>query len=398
MASIGLALLLGFLLLVSANSTCTRIYEEGGASAVLQSSDCLPWLLIQNRQRLPRRTCKAAVSKGRKIYDEDRATCVLDIQIPLHGRGEDKNITLGVAAVFDGHNGAEASQMASELLLDYFLIHVEYLLHPPYTGPGGISSHFNPERLYPILLRNHEVLTAMGIIKESILRAIHDIDKTFSEEASRRALKSGATAAVVVIADRQILVANIGDSKAILCSESAVPPPNFMDKTWRLNMRRKRRGGKFMNNYLGEVDLNFHEHKYVHVKELSYDHHPDREDEKKRVEAAGGYIEIFGVPRVNGELAVSRSIGDLPFKSYGVISTPEITEWQAIGNNDTYIVVASDGIFDKLAPFDVCELLREARVLGNVETDLADYLVNAAFESGSMDNLGAVIVPIIQLD
>ena len=52
-----------------------------------------------------------------------------------------------------------------------------------------------------------------------------------------------------------------------------------------------------------------------HARELTKDHHPDREDERSRVEAAGGYvIEWAGVYRVNGELALSRAIGDLPFK------------------------------------------------------------------------------------
>ena len=51
------------------------------------------------------------------------------------------------------------------------------------------------------------------------------------------------------------------------------------------------------------------------VKELTRDHHPDREDERRRVEAAGGYVlEWAGVYRVNGELALSRAIGDVPFK------------------------------------------------------------------------------------
>lgn len=49
--------------------------------------------------------------------------------------------------------------------------------------------------------------------------------------------------------------------------------------------------------------------------ELTRDHRPDREDEKLRVEAAGGFIVDYGgLPRVNGQLAVSRSIGDLALK------------------------------------------------------------------------------------
>jgi len=44
--------------------------------------------------------------------------------------------------------------------------------------------------------------------------------------------------------------------------------------------------------------------------ELTEDHHPDRDDERARIEAAGGYVAVWGVPRVNGVLAMSRSIGD----------------------------------------------------------------------------------------
>lgn len=54
--------------------------------------------------------------------------------------------------------------------------------------------------------------------------------------------------------------------------------------------------------------------RYV-VKELTKDHHPDRDDERSRIEAAGGYVlEWGGVPRVNGQLAISRAIGDVLFK------------------------------------------------------------------------------------
>jgi len=52
-----------------------------------------------------------------------------------------------------------------------------------------------------------------------------------------------------------------------------------------------------------------------HARELTKDHHPDREDERSRVESAGGYVlEWAGVYRVNGELALSRAIGDIPYK------------------------------------------------------------------------------------
>lgn len=57
---------------------------------------------------------------------------------------------------------------------------------------------------------------------------------------------------------------------------------------------------------------------HFYVKELTRDHHPDRDDERIRVETAGGYVlELSGVPRVNGQLAISRAIGDVSFKRSG---------------------------------------------------------------------------------
>lgn len=44
------------------------------------------------------------------------------------------------------------------------------------------------------------------------------------KEAARNSLFSGSTATIVLVADDKILVANIGDSKAFLCSENFMSP------------------------------------------------------------------------------------------------------------------------------------------------------------------------------
>lgn len=88
--------------------------------------------------------------------------------------------------------------------------------------------------------------------------------------------------------------------------------------------------------------------------------------------------------------------------SYGVISAPEVTDWQPLSPNDSYLVASSDGIFEKLSPQDVCDLLWEINNDGISSSEhspscsysLADCIVSTAFERGSMDNMAAIVVPL----
>ena len=81
---------------------------------------------------------------------------------------------------------------------------------------------------------------------------------------------AGCTAVVAVLIGRTLTVANAGDSRAVLCAA----------------------GGK--------------------VEPLSFDHKPQQEREMNRIMRSGGFINQFG--RVNGNLNLSRSIGDLKYK------------------------------------------------------------------------------------
>ena len=53
---------------------------------------------------------------------------------------------------------------------------------------------------------------------------------------------------------------------------------------------------------------------------MSYDHKPDDEEERERIKKAGG--EIFD-GRVNGNLNLSRSLGDLEYKKNKNLSQQE---------------------------------------------------------------------------
>ncbi|KAL3336393.1 hypothetical protein AABB24_032239 [Solanum stoloniferum] len=145
----------------------------------------------------------------------------------------------------------------------------------------------------------------------------------------------------------------------------------------------------------------------LQAEELTKDHHPDRDDEKARIEAAGGVVLVVGVPRVNGILAVSRSIGDIRLKRYGVIAEPEITGWIRLSTEDWYVVIGSDGIFERMSPQDVCDILHGGHGKENKtsinssscpssSSSLADCIVHNAFNKGSGDNLSVIVIPLRQ--
>ncbi|KAL0725229.1 hypothetical protein Bca4012_039828 [Brassica carinata] len=414
------------------SSTCLTVYKQGGAPAVFQSPKCPRWNR-PSRSRTGDARCHTASLQGRRRYQEDRLLCALDLRIPFPGKSGAKDVLVGIAAVFDGHNGAEASDMASRLLLDYFALHINFLLdatfssmttttirkligrrlpskgdHHPVIQPRDEIMHlYNLDlnmQMRDSLPLNFDDSLHLDIIKEALLRAIHDIDATFTKEASNRKLNSGSTATVALFADGQLMVASIGDSKALLCSEKFETPEEARATLVKLYRERRRNPDSSSPSRFSDFKLEHSNGRLrLIAKELTKDHHPNREDEKDRVEAAGGYVtEWAGVSRVNGQLAVSRAIGDLTFKSYGVISAPEVLDWQPLVANDSYLVVSSDGIFEKLKVQDVCDRLGEvnnqtsygAGVPSYCSNSLADCLVNTAFDKGSMDNMAAVVVPL----
>ncbi|KAL9435957.1 hypothetical protein AB3S75_022094 [Citrus x aurantiifolia] len=338
-------------------SSCTMIHDdEGSVPSVIASDECLSLLQwpISTTASLRNRTieCQFAQLKGRRKYQEDRITCDLDMNMPSLGKNGLKEVRLGIAAVFDGHGGSEASEMASHLLLNYFHLHYVskmYKLMVQYKGELTMAESKS------LLLQ---------VLKESLLSTIHDIDVKFTQVALENNHICGSTATIILMFDRQILVANVGDSKAFL----------FSDKI---------QSGQGAEAMLSAI-------------ELTKDHHPDRDDERARIEAAGGSVIVWGVPRVNGVLAMSRSIGDIYLKRYGVIAVPELTGWQPLTTADRYLMVATDGIFESLTAYDVRDLILEwnSHDIQGSSSSLAEYIVNTAYDKGSTDNLSVILIPL----
>ncbi|XP_020590206.1 probable protein phosphatase 2C 24 [Phalaenopsis equestris] len=172
----------------------------------------------------------------------------------------------------------------------------------------------------------------------------------------------GSTAVVAVVAPEQIVVANCGDSRAVLCRRGATVP-------------------------------------------LSIDHKPDRPDELQRIQAAGGRVIFWDGPRVQGVLAMSRAIGDGYLKPY-VTAEPEVTVTER-KEEDEFLILASDGLWDVVTNVTACEIVRmclrrsgRGEVKGDVSaetsdkacSDAATLLTKLALARGSADNVTVVIV------
>ena len=97
--------------------------------------------------------------------------------------------------------------------------------------------------------------------------------------------------------------------------------------------------------------------------ELSYDHKPDNDEEKKRIEAAGHFIEDS---RVDGNLALSRAFGDFQYKDknerdakdQAVTAFPDVKTFDR-HSDDKFIILACDGIWDCLSNEDCIKSLAE---------------------------------------
>ncbi|KAJ3014574.1 Protein phosphatase 2C 2 [Thoreauomyces humboldtii] len=175
---------------------------------------------------------------------------------------------------------------------------------------------------------------------------------------------SGCTAVAALITDDwRIFVSNAGDSRAVLSANGTAVP-------------------------------------------LSFDHKPVNPEETQRIVAAGGFVE-FG--RVNGNLALSRAIGDFEFKQNGslpaeqqiVTVNPDITERKLL-DTDEFVVVACDGIWDCMSNQEVVDFVRQKVVDGLKIQEICEAMMTICLaldsELGGVgcDNMTVVIVALLK--
>ncbi|KAG3023561.1 hypothetical protein PC120_g7506 [Phytophthora cactorum] len=224
------------------------------------------------------------------------------------------------------------------------------------------------------------------------------IDREFLQKADEESLDDGTTAAVVLIRGNRLITANIGDCRAVVSIGGQAldiieeQTPGRPDERERI----EKQGGWVKEER--ELQLS-----KLHSMDLS---DPEIQQRAERV------VKWVTIYRVNGELAVSRAIGDIDYKGEAlskyeywafpeghdrvfhgdlVISVPECQEIEITPEFD-FLILACDGLWDTIKSKEAVKYVADRLNEGYSAKQASQSLANLAIRSGSSDNVSVVIV------
>jgi serine/threonine protein phosphatase PrpC len=239
-----------------------------------------------------------------------------------------------------GYMPGNPDKVNQDIFIIKLNLNFNYSLFSIADGHGINGEHVSNyiKTKYPALISNNPfllsnpykaIVSSASKLNKQVLK--QDFDTNFS----------GSTFISILIRGKKLWCGNIGDSRALL-------------------------GRQVLDN--ADVKKNL-SNRWMSIA-LSRDHKPNEADESGRIIANGGRVEAyqdehgnpFGPSRVWLQkqqipgLAMSRSIGDRVASSVGVISEPEVLEFD-LTPDDKFIVLGSDGIFEFLTNEDVIKLV-----------------------------------------
>ncbi|KAJ3673746.1 hypothetical protein LUZ60_005738 [Juncus effusus] len=181
--------------------------------------------------------------------------------------------------------------------------------------------------------------------ERAIIRAYEKTDNAILTQQSPDLGRGGSTAvtAILFLNGRKLWVANVGDSRAVLG-----------------------KAGKAV--------------------QLTVDHEPSTE--RGTIENRGGFVSNLpgDVPRVNGQLAVSRAFGDKSLKSH-LRSDPDIRS-EDTDSNAEVLILASDGLWKVMTNEEAVEIARKIKDPQAAARQLTAEAVNR----NSKDDISCIVV------
>jgi len=242
--------------------------------------------------------------------------------------------------VLDGHgcSGHEVSAAAQESLLSALLRRLR-VAPPAAADDDSTKQHASWAQSRRAVCPEPPWAPEFGW-EEVAVHAFEAAQQQLQDFHASTAHLSGTTATLILVSPSRVRAAAAGDSGAVL----AVRDPAG-------------------NNF--------------RAVQLTRDHRPDRLEEQRRVEAAGGRIVEGGqgVMRLKGNrlnLAVSRSLGDLEAVGCGLTHQPDVGPAGADGvkldpAGDSFIVAGSDGVWDNVSTEEAIAIVEKFGFTGAQE-------------------------------
>ncbi|XP_061351178.1 probable protein phosphatase 2C 33 isoform X2 [Gastrolobium bilobum] len=185
-------------------------------------------------------------------------------------------------------------------------------------------------------------------LKESFLKAFKVMDRELKNHQTIDCFCSGTTAVTLVKQGCDLVIGNVGDSRAVL-------------------------GTREKDDSLVAV-------------QLTVDLKPNLPAEAERIRKCKGRVfalqdepEVARVWLPNNDspgLAMARAFGDFCLKDFGLISVPEVS-YRRLTEKDEFVVLATDGIWDVLSNKEVVDIIAAAPRRSTAARSLVESAVRA---------------------
>ncbi|EHA8586817.1 putative protein phosphatase 2C 2 [Cocos nucifera] len=289
-----------------------------------RASDAIPGILLEPEllEFVPTLRSGSYTDIGTRKDMEDEHICINDLPAYLGYRCPTPSAFYGV---FDGHGGPDAAA--------YIRRHATRFLFEEASFPQAsrVDNAFLDE------------------VESSIRKSFLNADLALANDCTISS-SSGTTALTAFVLGRLLLVANIGDCRAVLCHK-------------------------------GEA------------VEMSQDHRPIHEAELQRIKESGGFVDDG---YLNGVLSVTRALGDWDMKfprssCSPLISEPEFRQ-TILTEEDEFLIMGCDGIWDVMSSQHAVSIVRRGLRRHDNPEQCARDLVMEALQLKAIDNLTVIVV------
>lgn len=249
-----------------------------------------------------------------------------------------------ILGVYDGHQGNQVSQFCANEMATTLM------------GTTSYGQSYEDALIEAYLQLDSQMKTTEGMKKLAEIKKTENYDNHMLVHGfCDMSQDIGTTALTAIIDEHLMTIANVGDSRAVMLKNDE-------------------------------------------VIQLTTDHKPSIKSEMERIQSCGGVIRNN---RVNGNLSLTRALGDHQFKKgndvnkYLISPIPEITNVDLDGSEEL-VVMACDGVWDVMSNEEVINHIKEG-LENNHQLDficeeiLKKCLSDNPYEHPGSDNMTLII-------